>query len=170
MQRGQEGPARSVRNLLTSSGLVAAAAAAGSIATEPQSGWYRRLDKPPWQPPGIAFPIVWSALYADIGATSTAVANELDRRGESDRTRQYQLALARNLFLNALWSWVFFRWHRLGPAAAAAGILALDSVALARRAGQVKPVYGRFLGLYAAWTCFATVLATSVWWRNRDGE
>ena len=52
---------------------TAATAAAGGVATDPESAWYRRLRKPDWQPPAIAFPVVWTALYADL-AVSSAVA------------------------------------------------------------------------------------------------
>ena len=36
------------------------------MATTPDSEWYQQLDKPSWQPPPIAFPLVWTPLYADI--------------------------------------------------------------------------------------------------------
>lgn len=157
-----------LRNLAFSGAMVVAAAAAGSVATEPSGEWYRRLDKPSWQPPGVAFPIVWTSLFAGIAATSTVALNELERRGDVEQAAQYRRALTTNLALNSLWSWLFFRWHYLGAAAVGAGVLAADSIQLARRAGRVRPQYGRLLAPYAVWTSFATVLATAVWWRNRD--
>lgn len=160
--------ARRLRHAAFAGALVGAAAAAGSIATEPSGEWYRSLDKPSWQPPAVAFPIVWTSLFADIAATSTVVLNELERRGDVDQAAQYRRALTTNLALNGLWSWLFFRWHHLGAASVGAGVLAADSILLARRAGRVSPLYGRLLAPYAAWTSFATVLATVVWWRNRD--
>jgi integrase len=60
-----------------------AAAAAGGAATDPNSGWYLRLRKPGWQPPALAFPVVWTALYADL-AVSSAVA--LDSAATKDVT------------------------------------------------------------------------------------
>ena len=163
---GPQGSAR--RNLLLSGGLVAAAAATGSVATKPDERWYRTLDKPSWQPPRVAFPIVWTGLYTTIAGASTAVLNELDRRGELGQAEQYCKALATNLALNALWSWLFFRWHNLPAAAVGAGVLAASSTRLARRAGGVQRRYGALLGPYAAWTAFATVLSTVIWWRNRN--
>ena len=61
---------------------TAATAAAGGIATDPDSRWYRRLRKPHWQPPAIAFPVVWTALYADL-AVSSAVALDSDQAGDT---------------------------------------------------------------------------------------
>ena len=59
---------------------TAATAAAGGTATDPDSRWYRRLRKPDWQPPAIAFPVVWTALYADL-AVSSAVALDSEDPG-----------------------------------------------------------------------------------------
>jgi tryptophan-rich sensory protein len=157
-----------VRNARFAGSLVATTAKVGSVASAPDSGWYRRLDKPAWQPPPAAFPIVWTSLYADIAVTSTLVLNELERRGDTHRAAEYRRALATNLALNGLWSWLFFRWHRLGAAAVGAGALAMSSVHLATLAGDARPAYRRLLSLYAGWTSFATVLAAVIWWRNRE--
>ena len=48
---------------LATSAAVAATAAVGTAGTDVTSRWYRRLDKPRWQPPGPVFGIAWSALY-----------------------------------------------------------------------------------------------------------
>ena len=133
---------RRARNLATAGGLVAAAATAGSLATEPDGRWYRGLDKPSWQPPPEAFPIVWTTLYADIAVTSAAVLNELDRRGATEQAADFRKALAGNLALNGGWSWLFFRGHNLPASTIGAGALALNSLRLVRRAGRVDRRYG----------------------------
>jgi translocator protein len=156
------------RNLAVSSALVAAAAGAGSLATEPEGRWYATLDKPDWQPPSVAFPVVWTTLYASIAATSAAVLNELDRRGDAEEAAQYRTALATNLALNGAWSWVFFRAHNLPASTLGAAALAANSIGLARRAGRVRRRFGLALAPYALWTSFATVLSAVVWRRNPD--
>lgn len=157
---------RKVRNALCAGGLVAATAVAGSLATEPESGWYRKLDKPDWQPPNAAFPIVWTSLYAGMAITATLVQNELQLRKDAEQLTGFRRALVTNLALNGLWSWLFFRSRRLDAATVGAAVLAASSADLARRAGRVKPRYGRQLVPYAAWTSFATVLAGELWRRN----
>ena len=62
-------PDTAMRNLALTSAATVASAAVGSLATQPDSAWYRSLDLPDWQPPTLAFPVVWTALYADIAAT-----------------------------------------------------------------------------------------------------
>ena len=61
-----------------------AARGIGAAATTPvlSSRWYRRLNKPSWQPPGPVFGPVWSVIYALIAA-SMLVARA--RGGEQQR-------------------------------------------------------------------------------------
>ncbi|NKX52201.1 tryptophan-rich sensory protein [Arthrobacter deserti] len=144
---------------------TAAAAVAGSVATDPADAWYRSLRKPAWQPPSSAFPIVWTALYADLALTSAAALDGLAGRSAAVR-RRYRRALAVNLVLNAAWSWLFWRSRRPWAAAAECAVLAASSADLVRRTGQVSPGAGAALAPYALWCSFATVLTTAIARRN----
>jgi len=147
---------------------VAAAAGTGSVASTPSvPGWYSRLRKPRYQPPGAAFPVAWTTLYADIAATSAVAIDRFRASGRHDRARAYAAALGVNLTLNAGWSWLFFRYHKLGASAVGAAVLAASSADLARRAAQADPRAGLALAPYPLWCTFATVLATGVWRLNR---
>ena len=88
----------------------------------------------------------------------------------SESKRTVLVALAANLALNAGWSWLFFRWHKLGPSAVAAGALAVSGADLARRAAAVNPRAGLALSLYPAWCTFATVMSTDIWRQNRRNQ
>lgn len=148
--------------LVVSSLGVGAAAALGSAATDPDSDWYEGLDKPDWQPPGTAFPVVWTALYATIaGATAKAY-----RQAPPEERARYVRAVLSNLALNAGWSWLFFRCHSLPLAALGAAVLAVNSIRLAIRTGKLDRAAGVWLVPYALWTCFATVLSTDIMLRN----
>ncbi len=161
-------PIHHARNVTTALGLVGGAAAVGSIAADPDDRWYVDLDKPAWQPPREVFPVVWSTLYATVAANCACVLNELDRQGDQDGAAEFRRALARNMALNGAWSWLFFRNRNLLASAIGAGLLAANSICLARRAARVGRHFGVALAPYAAWTSFATVLAAEVWRRNRD--
>ncbi|PNI09780.1 TspO protein [Arthrobacter sp. AFG7.2] len=159
---------------------TAATAAAGGAATDPDSRWYLRLRKPEWQPPAIAFPVVWTALYADLAVASAVAldsAAQQDSAAERDgaagsvstnskaprrETRAYRGALAANLVLNATWSWLFWRSRRPWLAAAEAALLAASSADLVRRTYRLNPRAGAALAPYAAWCGFATVLSTAI--------
>jgi translocator protein len=141
---------------------VAATAAVGSLATAPASRWYRRLNKPAWQPPAAAFGPVWTALYASI---AYAGACAIDRAEPSDR-RGLIAAFATNLVLNAGWTAVFFGAHRPRVALAEIAVLNASNADLIRRAWRADPAAGAELLPYAAWTAFATALNGAIAHRN----
>ncbi|OBG27592.1 TspO/MBR family protein [Mycobacterium sp. 852002-51057_SCH5723018] len=147
---------------------VATAASAGSIASpERVPAWYSLLRKPPYQPPGAAFPVVWTLLYADIAVTSAVVIDQFRTARRPDRAQRYAVALGVNLLLNAGWSWLFFRYHKLGASALGAAVLTASSADLVRRAADADRRAAAALSPYPLWCAFATVLASDIWRRNR---
>lgn len=156
-----------MKNITTAGALSATAAAAGGLATDPQSAWYRSLDLPPWQPPGVAFPLVWTGLYASIAGAAGQAVTAYEQRGRHDEANAMWRALVANLVLNAGWSITFFGRHRVPAATGVAAALAASSWGLSRRAGRADPRAGRALVPYAAWCTFATALTADIWRRNR---
>ncbi|MBV9339196.1 MAG: tryptophan-rich sensory protein [Solirubrobacterales bacterium] len=141
---------------------VTAVAIVGGLATDTSSDWYRRLERPSWQPPGAIFGAVWTVLYALI-----AVAATLAYRDVGGPRRRIVLGLfAANLALNLAWTWIFFQGHR--PTAAGVEILLLLGTILALIA-LVRP-HNRAAALalapYAAWVAFATALNWVIAARN----
>ena len=149
---------------------TAATAAAGGVATDPDSRWYRRLRKPDWQPPAIAFPVVWTALYADLAVSSAVALDSTRCRTDTPGGRAQAagdppptgVALAANLVLNAAWSWLFWRARRPWLAAAECAVLTASSADLVRRTYRLNRSAGVSLAPYALWCGFATVLSTAI--------
>jgi translocator protein len=140
----------------------------GGLASRPaQSNWYDSLRKPSFQPPRQAFPIVWPILYAGIAVVSARTIDRLRSDGYHERARDYTVALAGNLAVNAAWSWVFFSRRQLGAAAVTAAVLTASSADLTRRAVQADGAPGAALAPYPLWCAFATVLSTRIWMLNR---
>jgi benzodiazapine receptor len=157
-----------IRTLIPNALAVLATGVLGGLASRPaQSAWYAALRKPPYQPPRQAFPIVWPILYADIAAVSASTLDDLGDRGQKDARRAYTAALTANLVLNAGWSWLFFTKRRLGTSALAAGVLAISSADLTRRAVEVRGTRAAPLALYPLWCAFATALSTHIWILNK---
>lgn len=158
-----------MRKALLGTGLATAAAAVvGSMAgRDGVQGWYTTIRKPDYVPPNAVFPIAWTALCADIAATSAAVIERFRSDGDDGKARGYTAALGANLVLNAGWSWVFFGKRRLGPASVAAVALAASSADLARRAADADPKFGAALAPYPLWCTFAAVMSTDIWRLNR---
>ena len=156
------------KSIIATSLATATAAVVGSVAS--RSGvetWYPTLRKPRYVPPNAVFPVAWTSLYADIAVTSAATIEKFRTAGKDDKARAYAGALGANLVLNAGWSWLFFKSHRLGPSAVVAGALAVSSADLARRAAAADPKFGAALAPYPLWCSFATLMSTDIWRLNR---
>ncbi|MGV8848583.1 MAG: tryptophan-rich sensory protein [Propionibacteriaceae bacterium] len=137
---------------------VAACVLVGSLLTDPKSAWYTGLRKPSWTPPAAAIPVVWTTLYGLIWISSTVTISELLDAGKKDEASAFAKALAVNLVINAGWSGLFFRAHRLPLAAVVSGLLAASSADLSRRAAATGEGKAGVFGLYAAWCTFTTAL------------
>jgi translocator protein len=151
---------------------VSAAAGVGSVASRVGvDSWYSRLRKPAYVPPNAVFPVAWTSLYTDIAATSAAAIDRLRAAGhpETDSAaRNYVVALGVNLILNAGWSWLFFKYHKLGASTVGAAVLAASSADLARRAARADPRAGAALLPYPVWSAFATAMSIHIWVLNRS--
>lgn len=152
----------SLRTRLRAAAGPLAAAVVGGLATDPDSAWFRSLEKPGWYPPPQAFPTVWTGLYAALGWSAGEVLTSAGPGRRRSFTRAYRV----NLLLNAAWTPLFFRAHRPWLAAAESAALTVSTVDLARRAGRVRPAAGAALVPYAAWTAFATALSVAIARRN----
>lgn len=145
---------------------VTASAVAGALATDPDSTYYRTLDKPNWQPPPPVYGIVWTPLYADIALSAGHAISEFGEQGRVKEQRALIGALGVNLVLNTTWSWLFFRIHRPWLAAAECAVLTASSVDLVRRVAAADRRAGIALAPYPAWCAFATALTVAVARRN----
>ena len=140
--------------------LVAAAGALGAIASLDAPAFYAQLNKPAWAPPAGVFGPVWTVLYVLMAVAAWLVWKSPGPRAVALGLFVVQLAA------NALWSWLFFAWHRGALAfidiVALLALIAATMVAFAR----VRRLAAWLLLPYLAWVSFATALSYSVWQRN----
>jgi len=141
-----------------------AAGAVGAVASAHAADFYRDLDRPAWAPPAGVFGPVWTTLYALMGVSAWLVWRERGLRGAPAAF----IVFAAQLAANALWSWVFFAWHRGGPAFA--DVLALLGLLVANVVlfGRARRLAGVLLVPYLLWVTFATALTFAVWQRNPE--
>ena len=123
----------------------------GSGADNP---WFAALDKPALYPPPIAFPIVWSVLYALIGLAAAIVCSAWGARGRAAA----MIAFAFQLALNLAWSPIFFGAHEISAALVVIALLDLAVRATVVLFWKVRRVAGLLLLPYLAWVLFATYL------------
>ena len=142
--------------------LVLLAGGLGALASVEAASFYAQLNRPAWAPPAGVFGPVWSVLYVLM-----AVAVWLVWREPAGSSRTAALVVfVLQLAVNALWSWLFFAWHR-GAWAFADVLLLLALIAvtivLFRR---VRPLAAWLLWPYLAWVTLASALTWAVWRAN----
>ena len=139
-----------------------AAAAIGAWASVNAPEFYRELDRPSWAPPASVFGPVWTMLYTLQGIAAWLVWRERGFHGARIALGLFLVQLA----LNALWSWLFFVWHR--GTAAFGEVLFLEAMIVATTFAfwRVRTLSGLLLIPYLIWVGFASFLTFAVWQRN----
>lgn len=124
--------------------------------------WYESINKPQWNPPAWIFGPVWTLLYAMMGTAAWIVWKNAGFGGA-------KIALTlffTQLFLNGLWSQIFFGQQEIGWALAE--IIALWAAII------VTTVYffrqnktaGWLMVPYILWVTFAGWLNYTIWILN----
>lgn len=126
--------------------------------------WYARLVKPPLNPPNQVFGPVWITLYL-LMAISVFLIWEKGRNKHDIKVALELFAL--QLFLNAVWSPIFF-----GVKEPMAGLLVIILLWITLLETIVKflkisTAAGILLIPYILWVSFAVYLNAGIWWLNR---
>lgn len=142
--------------------LVLLAGGLGAMASVEAASFYAQLNQPGWAPPAGVFGPVWSLLYVLMAVAAWLVWREPPSPSRVPALGVFVVQLA----VNALWSWLFFAWHR-GAWAFADVLLLVALIALTivlfRR---VRPLAAWLLLPYLAWVAFASALTWAVWRAN----
>jgi tryptophan-rich sensory protein len=139
-----------------------AAATNGALASVQAASFYQQLAQPSWAPPSSVFGPVWSLLYALMAIAAWLVWRHGGWRRQRDVLTLFMLQLA----VNALWSWLFFGWHRGALAFIDIVLLWLLIVATVIGFWRVRPLAGALLLPYLCWVSFASALNFAVWHLN----
>lgn len=137
-----------------------AAAAVGAVASVDAPSFYAQLNKPSWAPPAGVFGPVWTVLYALMGVAAWLV-------WRSPGPKRAALTLfGAQLAANALWSWLFFAWHRGALAAVEILVLLALIVAMIVAFWRISRLAALLMVPYLLWVSFASVLTWAVWRSN----
>jgi tryptophan-rich sensory protein len=134
----------------------------GAIASTDAPAFYAQLQRPAWAPPASVFGPVWSTLYVLMGVAAWLVWREPPQAGRARALVLFTLQLA----INALWSWLFFAWHRGGLAFADVLLLLALILATVVAFWRVRRLAALLLLPYLAWVGFASALTWTVWRAN----
>ena len=125
--------------------------------------WYETLQKPAFTPPAIAFPIVWTTLYA-VMAVSVWM---FWRRAETAKLRNAGLAwFGIQLALNVAWTFAFFGLHRPLYGVAVIFMLLLAIVITIVFFDRASRTASLLLVPYCLWVAFAAALNVGVFVLN----
>jgi tryptophan-rich sensory protein len=135
----------------------------GRAATMPElSGWYDALEKPFFQPPEIAFPIVWTILYAMMGFAAWRIWLKSSEKKRQTALLWFYLQLA----VNATWSWVFFYGHSLAGGLGVIILLFVLILITLQKFREIDKLAGWALIPYLLWVGFASLLNASILYLN----
>ncbi len=127
--------------------------ALSALLTGNNFSFYSELAKPPLSPPGWVFSVVWSVLYALMGLSAFLVYNS----GSAGKRTALTLYIAQ-LFVNFLWSIVFFRFHALVLSAVVILVLLGLIILMIIMFHRIRPLAAYINIPYLLWVVFASYL------------
>lgn len=144
--------------------LTEAAGALVGLLTRGGVERYQRLAlEPPLSPPGFIFPIVWTVLYALLGAGAARLWLAEDSTGRSQGLKLWLVQMAVNL----LWPILFFGFGAFGLSLLWLTVLWGLSLWMILSFARVDSLAARLQLPYQLWLTFAWYLNLGVWLLNR---
>ena len=134
----------------------------GAITAGPVKSWYPTLIKPALTPPDLAFPIVWTLLYAMMAVAAWRVWRQVGLKAARGALALFGL----QLLLNLGWSWLFFGQQQIGPAVAEIALLWLAIAGCILLFARHDRIAAALLLPYLLWVSFAAWLTFAIWQLN----
>jgi tryptophan-rich sensory protein len=129
-------------------------AAVGGTMTD-TTGWYQTLRQPSWNPPPVAFGLIWTVVFTLIAAAGVTAW----RFAPDSRSSDTLIGLfAINGALNIFWTILFFRLHRPDWAMFELVFLWLSIAVLLTVCARYSRLAALLLVPYIAWVTIAGVL------------
>ena len=135
---------------------------AGFLTRQGTENFALNVKQPPFAPPAVLFPIVWTILYALMGFSAYIIEN-------SPQTPQRNRALVLyyiQLFFNFLWSFIFFNFNNYLAAFVWIVALLILIIATTIEFYKIKPIAGYLMIPYIVWVSLAAVLNFSIYLLN----
>lgn len=124
--------------------------------------WYVTLNKPSFNPPGYIFGPVWTFLYLLMGISLFIIWQS---PAGQNRTNAL-IAFSVQLFLNFVWSFLFFKFELPGWALIEIVLLWLSILAMIILFARISKTAASLQIPYLLWVSFATILNAAIWHLN----
>lgn len=122
---------------------------------------FSTIIKPPFTPPSIVFPIVWSLIYLTLG-----ISYYLIKKDEIQTNKRLKLLYYSQLIVNYLWSIIFFIFKLRLFASAWIIILDILVILMIKEMRNEKKVSAILNIHYLIWILFATYLTIGIYLLN----
>lgn len=119
------------------------------------SGWYRSLEQPSWQPPSWVFGVIWPYNFIALAAVSSVIA----WRAPAVRVGLLVLFLVVSIAAALAWAYLFYVPHQLTAAALALSGAAFLTIPIVVIAFLTGPIWGVLLVPYQVWLALAASLS-----------
>lgn len=119
------------------------------------SGWYRSLTQPSWQPPDWVFGVIWPYNFIMLGIVGFVIA----RDASISRAVTWLIFLVLSVCAALAWSYLFYVPHQLPAAAIALSITAALTIPILIITFQTNQIYGWLLLPYQLWVITAASLS-----------
>ena len=145
--------------LITVPVIVLAGSASGWLSNSGyENDWFASLLKPPFMPPGWAFGVAWTILYALMGVALAMIL----AAPATDERRTALILFFVQLAINFAWSPVFFGAHDVVLGKYMIVLMLVIALAAASLFRRIRPIAGWLLVPYLLWLCFAFALNSSI--------
>lgn len=134
---------------------------AGLITETGIKEWYPHLVKPYGTPPKFIFPIVWTLLYTMMAIALTLLWSS----PTVDKKRAFTF-FGIQLFLNFIWSWLFFYLQKPGLALLDLVLLWVFILLTIQALWRHSRYASLLLVPYLAWVSYALYLNLFIWIYN----
>jgi benzodiazapine receptor len=124
--------------------------------------WYFNLNKPSFNPPNYLFGPVWSFLYLLMGVSFYLILQET----KSPIRKKAISIFILQLFLNFLWSFLFFKFQLLGLAFIEILLIWLSILWMILEFKKLNKTAAYLQIPYLLWVSFASLLNGTIWWIN----
>lgn len=133
-------------------GALSGIAAGGGFGT-----FYRSILQPPFAPPGWVFPVAWVILYALMGISAYLI----DTSGYVGTQTAMKLYCIQ-LFVNFLWSPVFFRFRSFAGATVVILVLLVLVLAMLNSFRRISKTAALLNIPYLLWLIYASYLTIGI--------
>ena len=147
---------------------IAIALAVGGLSALLTSGnmdIYSQITQPPFAPPSVLFPIVWTLLYILMGISSAMIYLQKEKNPQT--ARKSLVFYSVSLFLNFFWSIIFFNMQNFLFSFFWLLLLWVSILLTILHYRKISPISAALQVPYLLWVTFAGYLNLAIFILNR---